>query len=233
MHVHVDCFRRPPGPLRCLRLGVQSTKVQFPSSSAIGILPSDLAMVTPLSLSLSSWSPSPPTSISTRSPRSCSWCSRPPSGGSCGGTSRDQLALEQGCSRSKPRWTRRPLARDRRGPGRGLLADGHDGNAERREIRRSRVPAARSPAALGHRGHVPPAPLIVAAVGDHVDVGAPGEVPGQVSVERAIGTRDDEEISGVSGIHRTSSTRCRNRFGMESGPPYFIREAIYVPAPSS
>ena len=68
-------------------------------------------------------------------------------------------------------------------------------------------PAARGPAVLGHRGHVPPAPLFVAAVGDHVDVGAPGEVPGQVGVERAIGTRDDEEISGVTGIHQTTSTR--------------------------
>ena len=51
-------------------------------------------MVIPRSLSVV-MVPLPPTSISTRSPRSCSWCSRRASGGSCGGASRDQLALER------------------------------------------------------------------------------------------------------------------------------------------
>ena len=127
----------------------------------------------------------------------------------------------------------RPLPRAGSGPARGLPADGYDGNAERGKIRRRRVPAAPGPAALGHHGPALPAALIVAAVGDHVDIGASGEVPAQVAVERAIEARDNEEISAVTGMHQTSGTRCGDGSGMESGPPCLIREAIYVPAPSS
>ena len=68
-------------------------------------------------------------------------------------------------------------------------------------MRRDRVPAARGPSSLDRGGLVPPPALTIAAVGDHVDIRAPGEVPGQVGVERGIRTRDDLTRLSSAGYH--------------------------------